>query len=192
MPHAVVYDLEYTAWPGSLETRWLRPGEFPEVVQIGAVRVDRATFAEVAAFEVLARPRINPVLSDYFVGLTGITNEAVGARGIDFRPAYDRFVEFANGDPIVAYGRDDAVLVRNLRLYGIARARALPPHTNIAPWFRAHGIDTRGRHACDMAAAAGAAFEGRRHDALEDARSVAQGVKTLIARGAPNPLAAAA
>ena len=134
------------------------------------------------------RPRINPTISDYLEKLTGITNEAISERGTDFVAAYERFVEFAAGAPIVAFGRDDLVLVSNLRLYGIADATPLPRYVNIAPWLAANGVDPRGLHACDIAGAAGATFEGRRHDALDDARSVALGIKTLVARGAPNPL----
>ena len=36
----IVFDLEFTAWEGSLARHWLAPGEFKEVVQIGAVRLD--------------------------------------------------------------------------------------------------------------------------------------------------------
>ncbi len=35
----VVYDLEYTAWEGSLERNWSGPNEDPEIVQIGAVKI---------------------------------------------------------------------------------------------------------------------------------------------------------
>jgi inhibitor of KinA sporulation pathway (predicted exonuclease) len=192
MRSAIVYDLEYTAWPGSLESRWLRPGEFREVVQIGAVKVDRATFEEIESFDVLVRPRINPVLSDYFSELTGITNEMLAARAMDFLAAYERFVRFANGDAIISYGRDDLVLTLNCALYGIKNAPPLPPAMNIGPWLADNGVDLRGRHACDIAGATGAHFEGRRHDALDDARSVALGIETLIARGAKNPLVAVA
>jgi inhibitor of KinA sporulation pathway (predicted exonuclease) len=188
MPTAVIFDLEFTAWAGSLESRWLRPGEFKEVVQIGAVKVDAATLDEIALFEALVRPRINPMISDYLEKLTGVTNAAIAARGMDFLPGYEGFIAFAAGAPIVAFGRDDLVLTSNLRLYGIADATPLPRHVNIAPWLAANGIDPRGRHACDIAEAAGAKFEGRRHDALDDARSVALGIKTLVARGASNPL----
>jgi inhibitor of KinA sporulation pathway (predicted exonuclease) len=188
MPSAIIFDLEFTAWAGSLESRWLKPGEFKEVVQIGAIRVDAETFDELAPFDALVRPRINPAISDYLVTLTGITNAAIASRGTDFLLAYERFVAFADGAPIVAFGRDDLVLTHNLRLYGIAGATPLPRYVNIAPWLADNGIDPRGLHACDIAQAAGATFEGRRHDALEDARSVALGVKTLVARGARNPL----
>ena len=37
-----VFDLEFTAWECSMASHWLRPGEFKEVVQIGAVRLDAA------------------------------------------------------------------------------------------------------------------------------------------------------
>jgi hypothetical protein len=33
MPSAIIFDLEFTAWAGSLESRWPKPGEFKEVVQ---------------------------------------------------------------------------------------------------------------------------------------------------------------
>src|SRR5580658_346927 len=126
MSAAIVFDLEFTAWAGSLESRWLRPGEFKEVVQIGAIKVDAESFDEIAPFDALVRPRINPIITDYLEKLTGITNAAIAERGTDFLPAYERFVSFAAGAPIVAFGRDDLVLTSNLCLYGIADAWPLP------------------------------------------------------------------
>jgi inhibitor of KinA sporulation pathway (predicted exonuclease) len=186
---AVVFDLEFTAWAGSMAHRWLRPGEFREVVQIGAVKIDARTLAEIDTLNVLVKPRLNPVLSSYLENLTGVTNAAVAERGVDFADAYLRFLRFADGAPLTAFGRDDLVLTDNLKLYGVNGAPALPPYRNIVPWLVEAGIDTRGRHACDIAELAGAKFEGRKHDALEDSRSVALGIKTLVARGAPNPFA---
>jgi inhibitor of KinA sporulation pathway (predicted exonuclease) len=189
MRHAIVFDLEFTAWPGSMEHRWRRPGEFREVVQIGAVKLDAATLEEIESFNLLAKPRLNPELSPYFEKLTGVTNVRLAQSGIDFADAYRAFVAFANGTPIFSFGRDDRVLVDNLELYGLRAMPPLPPCTNIALWLADHGVDPRGLHACDIARAAGAAFEGRRHDALDDARSVALGIATLVARGAPSPFA---
>ena len=65
----------------------------------------------------------------------------------------------------------------------------VPPYSNAIPWFAEHGIDLKGKHACDVAEAAGAVFEGRKHDALADARGVAAGIRAVVARGAPNPFA---
>src|ERR1700742_5334254 len=90
---AVVYDLEFTAWDGSMANRWSRPGEYTELVQIGAVRVNAKTFEVEAEMDVLVRPRLNPVLSDYLVKLTGITNDDIAAHGVDFTKAYDDFLK---------------------------------------------------------------------------------------------------
>lgn len=185
---AIVFDLEYTAWQGSMARRWMAPGEYREVVQIGAVKVDAASFSIRDEFQILVRPRINAELSDYFVQLTGIGNDVVMRDGIDFPQAYRAYVEFADGAPMFAFGRDDLVLKDNLRLYGIADAPALPCHINCVPWLLAQGIETRGAHACDVAKLCSVPFEGRAHDALDDARSVARGIAGLIARGAPSPL----
>lgn len=185
---AVVFDLEFTAWEGSLRRRWLGPGEFKEVVQIGAVKIDPITFEELGALDVLVKPRLNPVLSDYLVTLTGITNEEVAARGVDFEIAYRAFVAFAGQGRIVAFGRDDLVLEENLRLYGMKDVPPLPRYSNVIPWLFMQGFDLRGKHACDVGPLAGVKFEGRLHNALDDARSVAAGIRALVKRGAPNIL----
>jgi inhibitor of KinA sporulation pathway (predicted exonuclease) len=183
----VLFDTEFTAWPGSMANRWLAPGEFREIVQIGAVKIDARTLTPVEELAILVRPRFNPMLSEYFVTLTGITDEAVKERGVDFRKAYDRFAAFVRDDTMAAFGRDDLVLIDNLALYGISDAPPLPAHRNIVPWLRDNGIATSGLHACDVAKACGVPFKGRKHDALDDARSLAVGIKALVARGASNP-----
>jgi len=188
-PVAVVYDLEFTAWEGSMANHWLRPGEFKEIVQIGAVKVDGA-FNSGETLDLVVRPRLNPVLTPYLERLTGITNEEVRARGVDFLQAYREFVAFAGGLPIVAFGRDDLVLLDNLRLYGITDAPPVPPYVNVTIWMTEQGFDMRGLHACDVSAAAGVPFEGRKHNGLDDALSVASGIRALIARGARAPLLA--
>src|ERR1700761_14253 len=106
--------------------RWMAPGEYQEVVQIGAVKLDGETLARLDEFDVLVRPRFNFQLSDYFVKLTGIDNAALAARGVDFAQAHDRFLDFVGDGVIAAFGRDDYVLADNLRLYGIRDARPLP------------------------------------------------------------------
>lgn len=184
-PFAVVYDLEFTAWDGSMDRRWLGPGEFKEVIQIGAVKVT-SDFSPIERFEVLIRPRINSVLSDYIQRLTGVTNAAVAARGLDFADAYERFVTFAGSLPLIAFGRDDLILHHNIRLYGW-KAPATPKFVDIRRWLINNGIDVKGMHACDVGPAAGVPFDGRTHDGLADALSVAAGIRALMGRGAPRP-----
>ena len=185
--YAIIFDLEFTSWEGSMDSRWTRPHEHTEVVQIGAVKLDAASLKEVESFDMLVRPRVNPVLSDYLVALTGIANEAVQRRGVDFIIAYRAFLDFVDAAQAFAHGRDDLIIASNLKLYGWGQALPLPRYSNAVPWFTAQGIDLQGKHACDVAEAAGAAFEGHKHDALADARGVAAGFRVLIGKGAPNP-----
>ena len=102
VPSITIFDLEYTAWECSMARSWLTPGEYREVVQIGAVRLDADSFQVQAEFDVLIRPRFNPRLSPYFENLTGISNAQLESRGVDFRTGYDRFLAFAGDCPVSA------------------------------------------------------------------------------------------
>ncbi len=184
MRNLVVFDLEFTAWEGSLAHHWLKPGEFKEVVQIGAVRLAAGTGTIADDFSCLVKPRINPVLSDYFAGLTGITNERLARDGVDFDAAYRRFIGFAQGDMIASFGHDEWVLEENIRLYGLKHAPTLPPFLELRGWFASQGIDPKGLHSCDVGPMLGVPFEGQTHDALCDARSIAAGMAVLLKRGA--------
>jgi hypothetical protein len=96
-------------------------------------------------------------------------------------------VSFAGSLPIIAFGRDDLVMLDNLRLYGLKDMPAMPRYLDIKDWLIENGIDIRGMHACDVGPAAGVAFDGHTHDGLCDALSVAAGIKALMARGASQP-----
>jgi inhibitor of KinA sporulation pathway (predicted exonuclease) len=185
-PYAVVYDLEFTAWEGSQGRKWMAPGEYKEVIQIGAVRVD-AEFSPLETFNVLVQPRLNRVLSPFIQSLTGITNTAVAQAGIDFADAFTRFADFVGPLPIIAFGRDDLVYDDNIRLYGLKDLPPMPQWIDIRHWLMDNGIDVRGMHACDVAPAAGVPFEGQTHDGLCDALGVAAGIQALMARGATRP-----
>ncbi len=162
----------------------LSPGEFKEVVQIGAVKLDAESFAPVAEFDLLVRPRINYPLSPYFEKLTGITSERVARLGEDFAAAFARFLDFADGGPVASFGRDDKVLEENIRLYGMTGARALPVFYDLRGWFAVQGVDPRGMHSCDIGPAVGVPFAGQTHNALDDARSIAGAMAKMAARGA--------
>ena len=184
MPAAVVYDLEFTAWEGSMRHRWLRPGEFKEVVQIGAVKVDPLSLAVRDTFSVFVRPRINPGLSPYLERLTGITTQILRDKGRDFASAYEAFLEFADGGVCAAFGRDELVFEENRRLYGMDAPVRGPEFRDLRPWFQANGIETCGLHSCEIGPKLGVPLEGQAHNALADSLSVAAGMRVLIARGA--------
>ena len=179
-----VFDLEYTAWECSMARHWLTPGEFKEVVQIGAVKLDANSFDVLAEFDLLVRPRINPILSAYFEKLTGLATQTVARQGVDFTTAYEGFLDFVEEGPIASFGRDERVLEANLRLYGLTCVRCLPVAYDLRGWFAALGVDPRGLHSCDIGPAMGLPFAGQTHNALNDARALAGAMKARAGRGA--------
>ena len=183
-PHLTIFDLEFTAWDGSLARQWLGPGEFKEVVQIGAVRLNLQSLQMEGSFDGLVRPRVNPVLSDYFENLTGISNRRLAADGDDFEIAYRRFLDFAGGGVIAAFGHDEWVLEGNIRLYGLKGLPPMPEFLELRQWFFDRGVDPKGLRSCDIGPRLGVPFEGQMHDALCDARSIAEGMTVLLKRGA--------
>jgi inhibitor of KinA sporulation pathway (predicted exonuclease) len=187
-----LFDLEFTAWECSMAGHWLKPGEFKEVVQIGALRLDARSFAVLDQFDFLVRPRINSLLSPYFEELTGISNAQVESRGVDFVEAYDRFAQFSAGGPICAFGHDEGILEENIRFYGLKNMAVLPEFFDLRAWFAAQNIDPRGMLSCEIGPALGVPFEGRTHNALDDARSLAAAMQIMLARGAPAQLRPAA
>jgi len=190
MPAEVIlFDTEFTAWAGSMERRWSGPQEHKEIVQIGAVVVDAASLREIAAFEVLVRPVKNPFLSDYLVDLTRITNERVAAEGIAFPNAIERFLAFAGDRLLHSYGRDDRIIAANAALIGRPALWPARPAVDLRDWLIRVGVRLAGVSSGELAAHVGAKAQGIAHDALVDARSLAEAVRYLVAKGAPNPFA---
>jgi len=183
-PLLTIFDLEFTAWDGSLARQWLGPGEFKEVVQIGAVRLNLQSLQMEGSFDGLVRPRVNPVLSDYFENLTGISNRRLAADGRRRFRNRRRFLDFAGGSVIAAFGHDEWVLEDNIRLYGLKGLPPMPEFLELRQWFFDRGVDPKGLHSCDIGPRLGVPFEGQMHDALCDARSIAEGITVLLKRGA--------
>jgi inhibitor of KinA sporulation pathway (predicted exonuclease) len=179
----VLFDLEFTAWEGSMARGWSLPGEHREVVQIGAVRLDGRTLQETATLDLLIRPRINPVLSDYFAALTGITNAELDRRGQDFAPAYGAFLTFVGEAPVGCFGRDDRILMENLALYELHGLPRPPEAFNVKAWLVEHGIKLDGIHSGMVAKQLGIEFTGRLHNALDDARALAAAVRHFALKG---------
>lgn len=119
-PTFIVFDLEYTSWPGAMERGWEAIGKFPEIVHIGAVLVgpDRAVDA-APVFDQLVKPRLEPQLSDYFKELTSISQQSVDQHGIDLAAAVQRFTGFSKGLALFSNGDDLLFLRRNCEKFGI-------------------------------------------------------------------------
>lgn len=177
MAALIVLDLEFTAWAGSQARNWTGPGEHREIVQIGAVRLDWPSGEERAAFEALVRPARNTELSDYFTALTGIGQDRIDREGRSFPEAWRAFRRFAGTVPLCAWGRDGEVLAENLVLHGLP-LRGLQPVRDLRPALVRIAPSVAGLSSGELAAHLGGRA-GRRHDALHDARSVADALRLL-------------
>ncbi len=180
----VVYDLEYTAWEGSRAAGWSRPGEYREIIQIGAVRLNPAAdFAAADSLDLVVRPRRNPVLSDYVTRLTGLTQQRIDAEGIDVAAALARLAGFGGtAARFVSNGRDAEVVAENCRLAGIAdplegRTADLSPALMDAAGSALH-VDS-----CDLSRVFGLGLDLPAHDGLADARAVAAALVHLHRAG---------
>ncbi|MBY0431839.1 MAG: hypothetical protein K2Q10_11620 [Rhodospirillales bacterium] len=179
----VIYDLEVTAWPGSATHGWNRPGEYREIIQVGAVRCDAARFVPRQRFEVLCRPRRNPVLSDYIQALTGLSNDRLRAAGLEFEQAMDDFLAFCDGAAwILSFGGDETVLAENYALHDLP-APDLGRFLDIKPTLcRTAGLPLEIRSS-DLPARLGLALDLPPHHAVADALAVCAALQVLRARG---------
>ncbi|MET3430156.1 hypothetical protein BJ973_009368 [Actinoplanes tereljensis] len=185
----VIFDLEYTTWVGAQERGWTGPGEFREVVQIGALRVDTATLAVDGEFDVLVRPVRNPRLSDFFQQLTGITDGDVATHGVGFADALDDFVKFCDGAYALSYGNDMVILGENLILQSPpdrAPARPLPPFANIRPYLNRALPVTASLPSGQLAAALDRPGPAEStHNAVADCHSILEALRHLRSQNRP-------
>jgi len=57
----VIFDLEFTSWPGSNERNWSLLEEDREVIQIGATKIEMTgNMREVDSFQIIVRPLKKP------------------------------------------------------------------------------------------------------------------------------------
>jgi DNA polymerase III epsilon subunit-like protein len=110
----IVFDTEFTAWEGSQERNWNGENEFMELVQIGAIKVDNKKIVDI--LDIYIKPTINPILSDYFINLTGITNQKINKEGISFKDALNKFYKFSQGYNLYSYGNDYHVIEENIKI----------------------------------------------------------------------------
>lgn len=182
----VLFDLEYTSWPGSLTREWSESWEQREVVQIGAIaaNIHEKGMKPLSEFEQLVTPKLNPHLSEYFVELTGISNERIAREGRLFPEAWDGFFRFCAGaSQLWCVGRDGEVLRENLLLNGIG-ARMPAPCFDIRPAMaRVLGIGLKNVVSSRLPERVGLATDGRAHQALDDARAVLKVLDHLARQG---------
>ena len=183
---AVVFDLEFTSWPGSNERNWSLPNEDREIIQIGAVKIETTgDMREVDSFQILVRPLKNPILSDYIVNLTEITQEKVEKEGILFPLALSRFINFIGEHPIdiLSNGGDEEVIEENCQIHNIPFLSIFKKSTDLKIYFsEVLGISRKNCTSGMLPELFGLNNHEKQHDALGDARSISQALRYLRMR----------
>lgn len=187
----VIFDTEYTSWKGCQENGWYG-GQKKEIVQIAAIKVsDKLEVLD--SFDVLCKPRINPVLSDYFVNLTHITNEQVAKYGKSFEEAYSNFENFVDSNICYSHGwgsrysnkSDGEIIEENIKLYNMTSYKKLK-YRNIAPIFKQlymeNKINVKSQSSGQIAEILGLTdniknLGVKQHNALYDAYSIVEGLR---------------
>lgn len=190
MTHFILYDLEYTAWENVGQTLWMEGTQRREIIQIGALKVDRDTLHVQDHFNVLVKPTINPQLSDFIQKLTGITQADVDANGLSFDTALKQFSDFCGDAVVYAYGNDAFILGENVgmnrcHVYGALGRRGSMEFASIAPFF--HNADPSSKQSNSGRLWQHFGLEkphdAEEHDALFDCYSILVALRHLVAQG---------
>lgn len=170
----VLYDTEFTSWPGARECNWQKPGMHRELVQISAVRLDAGeAFAVLEMFDILIQPTINPVLSEYFIDLTGITNKDISEHGVTCIQGLRDFRDFIGVDTALSHGPDRSVLQENCDIHSFPWPFDHVKFVNLhKPVRKALGL-TKSPMAFEIPKLTGIDFDAQAHNALNDVLGMA-------------------
>lgn len=175
----VIFDAEYTAWEGSMQRGWSGPGEYMEVIQIGAVKVSTDTLAEAASFLLYVCPEKNTQLSQYIIDLTGITQDDIDAKGMTLVEALEAFAAFAGDARCYSFGDNSTAIRANCALLGVAFPFPLSQFLDVRDVFQRAGVNTDGYSSGTISRAVGVEPLFRAHDALNNSRVILQGLNAL-------------
>lgn len=185
----VIVDTEFTAWQGSNKRGWSLDWEHQEIVQIAALKIgydkQSNSFKQLGEFNQFVRPVINPILSDYFIELTGITQSVVDEYGVGFDDALDLFNHFCEAEQtvLISWGRDDIVLNRNISLNKLSSVLLPTKHCNLRAALANSGLPIAGVNSGGLAGHFGIELLGQQHNALHDVKSLFVTLVHLQERG---------
>lgn len=186
----VVFDTEFTAWPGSRERQWSDPWEHREIIQLAAIKVCLVNqeLKITESFNELVLPRINPQLSDYVVQLTGIEQHMLQDLAVDFPSALNQFRQFCvNGSlPGYSWGNDARVLLENCQLNELLWPDFSAGLFDIKPLLKNQDIKFMDVNSGRLAKSLGIELSGKEHNALHDVRSIAAALQYWVTQGQLN------
>lgn len=162
-----------------MQRKWNAPGEYREIVQIAAVRANCDSYGEEDSFNIFVRPVKNPELSEFFTDLTGITPDNIDTAGVSLENGLAQFASWAGDFDFYSYGMDADVIEENCKLINIEFPFAKSRFHNLRPLFSQNGIPDKDFTSGTIVRAFGQEVSRRPHDALNDVRTLLDGLKLL-------------
>lgn len=174
--HYIIFDLEATCWEhrGKIEDM--------EIIEIGAVKMEPSSFNIISEFQSFIMPINNPVLSDFCIKLTSITQQQIDIAK-NFYEVFPSFIDWIGNDSfqICSWGEYD---LNQLRVDCQRHSIKLPDlieknHRNLKAEFSA----LFNRKPCGMKKALKHLkinSEGIHHRGIDDARNIAKIAQVML------------
>ena len=182
-PQIIVWDVEMTAWEGSHDRDWNGEGEYKEIIQIGAIKVDTETLTEIESFNLLVRPTVNPILSNYIQKFTGITQNDIDTQGVSPQGAVSQLFSWAGDVPFYSWGRlDREALEATIQLNDLDFHVPANRFRSIRCVFKDSGIPADRYMNSTIIQAFGMEQKRQGHNGLNDARTILDASRALAER----------
>lgn len=189
MNEAIIFDTEYTAWEGSLENNWSRPGEQKEIIQIAALKVEvkKNSILEKDFINIYVKPQINPELSPYIKNLTGISQRDIDEQGVDLIKAIELMNRFSENAAINSYswGPDFEIISQNVFVLGLdpKKVGLVGQFTDLRDVFASH--DSKYRTICSgqLHEVFGVTLSSQAHNAIHDVKSIYVAFNQILSAG---------
>ena len=114
MKKFIIVDLEWTSWKGNylgknfgVEKR--KNWQKKEIIQIGAIKFNK-NYKILDSLNLYVKPLFNPILSNYIINLTNITNKLIEKKGFNFIKANKKLINFSKNCTLLSNGNDGEVL----------------------------------------------------------------------------------
>ncbi len=183
MKKFIIVDLEWTSWKGNysgknFEIEKRKNWQKKEIIQIGAIKFNK-NYKILDTLNLYVKPLFNPILSNYTINLTNITNKLIEKKGLNFIKANKKLLNFSKNCTLLSNGNDGEVLKKNYR-YNKINLSGLKI-INIKKIFeKKYHIPKNFLHSPKIKAFYGYKYsKDDAHDALKDCKSVLFAIKKM-------------
>ena len=160
-------------------------GFFPEIIEVGAVKLSPPDYSDGRTYESFVRPRFFPKLSEFCRSIAIIEQADVDA-GVDAAEMLTQLAQLYESDKtwLAAWGDSDyTVLANQCRKYGLSNHFPPERYIDLAAAYRDLCGHTHRSPLAVVLAERGIEQTGYAHTALADALNTAELLRRMLAEG---------